>query len=443
MPGRGPGSLPLTAEMTVTQEAGGKALGLQGKETIGPISVTAKGHDREPATVHVVHDTVQSGDEVRVTALSLVADRPKGRPDRAAVSGSVRLGPRPHLQLHGSLDAFDADWYAALTASPSERPQAGKAFGKPHDGKDDETGIALPLDLDVDIRIGAVTYWTLEIANGRLIAKGDGDSMQATLEPIGLAGGSVQGTVTVALKGGQPEFAWDATGNALDLSLITKAAFAEPEPRVTGRGGFTTSGTGLGQGETLLQSLSGTAVFDIADGQFIKSRLLEFLAEKTRIEQFRGLGFQTVHGELQIKDEWVHLNQVRVESPSVAVEAGGKIGLNGQLDVQVQPKIGPTLSDHVQIPCLNQFMKTVDGFTVLPVAVTVEGTTENPSYGVSTMAGSTLGRQTGALIGTIADLFTGCRGGEAAQKATEKALGTAKQTVDDLFKDLFVGKEKQ
>ena len=33
--------------------------------------------------------------------------------------------------------------------------------------------------------------------------------------------------------------------------------------------------------------------------------------------------------------------------------------------------------------------------------------------------------------------------GEAAQKATEKALGTAKKTVDDLLKDLFVGKEKQ
>jgi hypothetical protein len=88
-------------------------------------------------------------------------------------------------------------------------------------------------------------------------------------------------------------------------------------------------------------------------------------------------------------------------------------------------------------------MKTVDGFTVLPVAVTVEGTTENPSYGVNTMASSMVGRHAGALIGTVADLFTACRGGEATQMATEEALGKVKKTVDDLLKDMFVGKEKE
>ena len=443
LPGRGPGPMPLTVDLHVTQEPDGKTLGLQGKETLGPISLAVKGRDREPATVHLVHDVARIGDEVRVTALSVTAERPKGPPDRGAVSGSIRMGPHPHVQLHGSVDTCDADWYVALAASPSERSPTGKTFDTPQAAKDDEIGLAIPLDLDVDIRIGSVTYRTLEISNGRLVAKGDGGSMQATLEPTDLAGGSVQGTVTVALKGGQPEFAWEAKGNALDLSLITKAAFAEPEPRLTGRGGFTTSGTGRGQGETLLQSLSGIAVFDIADGQFIKSRLLEFLAEKTQIEQFRGLGFRTVHGELQIKNEWVQLNQVRVDGPSVAVAAGGKMGLNGRLDIQVQPKIGPTLSEHVRIPCVNQFMKAVDGFTVLPVAVTVEGTIENPAYGVNTMASSMVGRHAGALIGTVGDLFTACRGGEATQRATEEALGKAKKAVDDLLKDLFVGKEKR
>jgi hypothetical protein len=47
------------------------------------------------------------------------------------------------------------------------------------------------------------------------------------------------------------------------------------------------------------------------------------------------------------------------------------------------------------------------------------------------------------MIGTIAHLLTACRGGEAAQKATEESLGTAKKLVDDLITDLFVGKEKR
>ena len=132
-----------------------------------------------------------------------------------------------------------------------------------------------------------------------------------------------------------------------------------------------------------------------------------------------------------------------MDGPSVAMDAGGKIGLDGQLDVQVQPKIGPTLSDQVHVPCVNQFMKTVDGFTVLPIAITVEGTAENPAYGVDVMASSMVRRHTAAMIGTIANLLTACHGGDAAQKATEEALGMATKRVDDFVKDLFVGKENR
>lgn len=443
LPGRQAGPLPLAGVLKLIQDTGGKTLTVQGKETIGPISVAMKGGGPESATVHLEHDIAQSGDEIRIAALSLSSDRPKGRPDRVAVAGSLRTGPHPRLQLRGSVDALNADWYGALTTQPSEQPSTDKTSGKPQEAKDKEAGFGVPLDLDVDLAIGAVTYRTLEIGKGRLVAKGDGNKMQATLEPTGLAGGSVQGIATVALKGTEPEFGWDAKGNGLDVGVLTKAAFAEPEPRITGRGKFTTSGTGRGQGAALRQSLVGTVVLDVSDGQFVKSPVLEFLAQQTHIQEFRGLGFRTLHGELQLKDGWVHLKQVRADGPSIAVEVGGKVGLDGRLDAQVQPMVGLALSNRVGISCLDTFSKTTDGFTMLPVAVTVKGTADNPAYGVEVATGRTAGRHTETLVGAIADVLTGCRGGEAGQKKTDEAVGAIEDRAKDLVQDLFGGKKKR
>ena len=440
LPGRRPGPLPVAGELTVTQEAGGKTIAVKGKETIGPITVAMNGGDSESATVQLEHDVAQSGDEIRMATLTLEADRTKGRNDRIAMSGSLRTGPRPKLLLHGSVDALDTDWYTALTTSPSERAPTDEISTKSQGTKDSRTGFAVPLDLDVDLAIGTVTYRTLEIGKGRLVAKGDGNHMQAMLEPTGLAHGSVQSTVTIALKDGQPHFTWNAKGSELDVGLLTKAAFAEPEPRVTGRAKFTTSGTG--QGQELHESLEGTVIFDVQDGR-LKSPLMDFLAEQTRIDEFRELGFKTFHGELHIKDGWVQLNKVRADSASIALEAGGKIALDGRLDALVQPKIGPTLSNRTKIPCLDQFMKTPDGFTVLPVAVAVKGTAGKPTYGARVTPGNVVGRQAGTLVGTVADVLTGCRGGESAHETTEEAVGKVKDATADLFKDLFGRKKKQ
>ena len=443
LPGRQAGPLPVTGDLKVSQDAGGKTLSVQGKETIGPISVAVKGGGPESAVVQLEHDVAQSGDEIRVAALSLIAERPKGSPDRVAVTGSLRTGPHPRLQLRGSVETLNADWYGALTTQPSARPSTDKTSGEPQETKDKETGFGVPLDLDVDLAIGTVTYRTLEIGKGRLVAKGDGNKMQATLEPTGLAGGSVQGIATVALKGAQPEFGWDAKGNGLDVGVLTKAAFAEPEPRITGRGKFTTSGSGRGQGETLRQSLDGTVVFDVADGQFVKSPVLEFLAEKTHIQEFRGLGFRTLHGDLQIKDGWVLLKQVRADGPSIAVQAGGKVGLDGRLDAQVQPLIGAALSGNIGISCLDAFAKASEGFTSLPIAVTIKGTAELPTYGVEVTTGNTAGQGAGNLVGAIADVLAGCRGGEAGQKKSDETVGAIQDTAKDLLKDLFGGKKKR
>jgi hypothetical protein len=52
-------------------------------------------------------------------------------------------------------------------------------------------------------------------------------------------------------------------------------------------------------------------------------------------------------------------------------------------------------------------------------------------------------RQAGALVGTVVDFLTVCRGGSAAKKMTEEAVGAVKDTVKDLIDDLFDSKQKR
>lgn len=437
-PGRTPGPLPLTGRLTLAQEENGKFWSVRGKETAGPIHVAMRDRDPGLATVHLEHDVALNGHEIRVVSLLLRTERLYERPDRVAMNGIIHLGAQPRLQLRGNLEALNVDWYRALMTVAGEPPSANtatirKLFLVPADG----ARLAIPLNLDLDLAIGSVVYRNLEIGQGKLVAMGDGKSIRAKLEPTGLAGGSVQGTVSVALKRGQPEIGWDAEGTALDLSVLTAAPLDELKPRVTGRAKFTTSGTGRGEGPAFRQSVKGFMTLDVEDGQFIESSLLDYLAEVTTIDDFRALGFSTVHGGLQITEGWVNLDEVRVDGPSIGLDIDGKVGLDGQLDAQVRPKIGPDLSDHVRIPCLDQLAESVDNFTVLPVAVTVKGTVAHPAYGAKLPASSLLTKQGGALVGTIADFLTGCQGGEVAQEAVEDAVEAITDVAEDLVDDLF------
>ena len=427
-PGRQPSPVMVSGVVNVKQRAGREMLVVEGQETIGPITVAVKGRAApEPATVQIEHDLTRSGDEIHIATLSINSERPTGLGDHVTMNGNARWGLRPQLQLRGSADALDTDWYAALTAPPAgETPEAGPAM------KEKEADVVLPLNLDVDLAIGTLIYQNLAFGKGRLLANGDGNSVQYTLEPTGVAGGSVQGTFTIAQKGGQQEISWDAKGNALDVGVLMKALLNEPEARLTGLGKFTTSATGRGRGEALRKSVDGTAIFDIENGRFTKSPVMEFIAKQTRMEEFQGAEFTTLHGELLIKDGWMHLNQSGAFGSAYSVEAGGKIGLDGQLDVQFSPKIGPAFSKHVKIPCLDQFAKASDGLTVLPVTVTARGSAANPEFGTKVEAAGAAKRTGGELVGVITNLLTGCQGGES-EKDKESTQGKATKLMPGLF----------
>ncbi|MGH7165847.1 MAG: AsmA-like C-terminal region-containing protein [Nitrospiraceae bacterium] len=431
LPGRAPGPLPITVDLTLGLDPVTGTLTARGRELVGPLRLAGRGSDVPPTTVHLEHDLYWRSTEVRGAKIILTSERPQGVADRLTLSGVIQLGERPRAQLRGKVESLDAGWYADLLAPPPAQAQTpgpnipgDKEAARPAGGT---VGVGIPPDLDVEAEIGSVTFRNLHIGKGRFVAKGADGRLRATLEPTGLAGGTVEGTATIAQVGDQPELSWTVQGKGLNLPAVEQSLLPDRDLWLTGQAAFTTSGKGRGQGEALKRSLDGTAVIDVTDGKFVKAPVLELLAKTTRIQEFKGLSFRSIHGELQLKDGWIHLTRAHVEGSTARLDATGRIGLDGRLDLRSVPKVKASLVSKTKDWCLTSILSSGDGFVTLPLAVVVKGTTEQPEFRVDQAATDLFPKTPKDLAARIAGGFKGCPGSSQSQdKQADQAAGSAK-----------------
>ncbi len=284
-PGRDHGPLLVSANVAIAQDPAHASLTVRGQEILGPIRVARKGEDGRPneAILRIEHDLSRHHDEIRATVLTVSADRSGGRSDRVTASGMVRIAGRPSAQLRGDIASLDAAWYAALFSGPEPAPQTVTNQTNP---------LALLTNLDAELSIGSISYGTLMIGSGRLIAKGTGERLEAKLEPTGIAGGLVDAQVTLARQDRQMQLTWSGKGQGLSIETILQTVKPDQEARLKGTGSFMTSGNGFLNEDPFGKHLSGIFNFNIADGQFMHAPLLQFLAKYTQIREIEQMGFQ-------------------------------------------------------------------------------------------------------------------------------------------------------
>jgi hypothetical protein len=433
MPGREPGPLPITMQVVLGLDPRTRTVKVRGQETVGPLRLTRKGGGQEQVTLHLEHDLEKHGDEIRVAVITLTAERPQGVADRVTLKGAVGLADRPRVQARGKVDSLDAGLFADLFSAPHTDDQPPSS----HESGDKAKGF--PIDLDVETEIGSVTFQSVKLEKGRLVAKGTEGSLYATLDQTGIAGGTMEGAVAITLHDDEPQVSWSAKGRHLNVMMLAQALSPEREPFVEALASFSTEGKGSGEGPALKQSLTGTVVFDLTDGKFLKTGFLTYIATQTGVKAFEEIGFQSVHGDLQVKDGWIHVNRLHVEGAALTVDGRGKIGLDGQLDVRVMPKIGPRLARKAKGACYAPLLKIVDGLTVFPFAILVKGTIEKPDYSLEVTAGKMIEKEAGHLASRTIETLTGCGGSfaETGGKVTEETLDTIKGTTKDLFDSLL------
>jgi hypothetical protein len=443
------GPVPIEAEEIITIDSTGKNITFEGEERIGPVRLTSGDQAPEEVTMTIQNKFQKVDEELRGIVVDLASNRGGGKIDKARVEGSGTLGERPSLQLAGAIESLAADIYTkpfqteeaaeetsgAAAEAPAPQPPAETPAGPAEPITE-----ASPIDLDINLKIGEIGYNGAILKGGALIVKADKELMQTSLQPATLNGGPIQADFNMRVLEGQRQIQWTASGTALPTERLIGAF--NPENANTFEKGmlqFQTTGLGTGTGDQLKETLEGNFSFAVTDGRFGEVKLLSYIAEVTGVGEFDKMFFNGFNGAIKIDDGWATIEEVIVAGPVAQLIGTGKIGLDGALDVYVNPRVGPTIAERVPKEKYSQaLLGVVEGFTVLPVAVTVRGTTDSPSYGVRPTTPEVL-KDLGGLFKGVVGGVTGTAGAVGETKPVE----AIKDTLSGAIRGLTGGKKEE
>jgi hypothetical protein len=290
---------------------------------------------------------------------------------------------------------------------PAKSKQTMKSGGKRRQGQSNTPAILT--NLDAEMSIGSVSYGNLMIGPGRMTAKGTGDRLEATLESTGFAEGRVNARVTLARQDRHQELTWSGNGQGLRVDTIMQAIEPGREARLKGTGSFSTSGTGLLNEDPIRKHLTGITNINIADGQFMRAPGLEFLSTYTHIKELEHMGFDSLQGNLRMDKQWIHLESIAVTGSLANLNGNVSFSPDETVDGLIFVEVGPSLGKKIKIPCMSALLKTPEGFTALPFAVRVKGSTEQPTFSADTAGWNYVTGSMTSMADTMKHLLRGCR----------------------------------
>jgi hypothetical protein len=247
------------------------------------------------------------------------------------------------------------------------------------------------------------------IGPGRLLAKGTGAQLVAKLEPTGMAEGRVEATVTLVRENSQAQLTWSGNGQGLHVDTILQTIEPGQVARLKGTGSFSTSGTGLLNEDPMRKHLTGIMNVSIANGQFMRVPLLEFLSSYTHIKELAQMEFDELQGNVRLDKQWMHIESIAVTGSLANLNGNVSFSPEDTVDGRIFAKVGPSLGEKIRIPCMSALLKTPDGFTALPFAVRVKGSTEHLTFSADTAAWNYVTGGLTSLADPMKALLRGCR----------------------------------
>jgi hypothetical protein len=308
--------------------------------------------------------------------------------------------------------SLDAAWHAAMFSRPDPAPQISnnQAEERDHEARPEPSSSpAVFTNFDAEVAIGSISYNKLMIGPGRVVVKGTGERLEVKLAPTGIADGLVDASVTVVRQDKQPQLTWSGNGQGLSVEPLLQAVRPGQEVVLKGTGSVRTSGSSLLNAGLFRKHASGIFNFNIVDGQFIHSPMLQFLAKYTHISELERMGFDGFQGKVRLEGGWIRADSLLVTGSLASMEGDVSVSPDDAADGRIFVKIGPSLGKKINIPCMSALFKTSDGFTALPFAVRIKGTKDSPTFSADTAAWNNTKGGITSLADTMKHLLRGCR----------------------------------
>ena len=249
--------------------------------------------------------------------------------------------------------------------------------------------------IKTDISLESIIYKNLHISD--LKAKCSLDDNTFNLESLKGAseGGSfkLKGRTNLAVKG--LDYNLQFTGNGLQLNPIITSFAPDLQEDINGIADLTMDIRGSGTtSETFKKHLKGEGSIYIKNGEISGLESLRSFASFIKVEKLDTLSFDQSRGTFNITDRVVHTKN-SLKGKEIELYPEGTISLDSYLDLSLEMKISPELSEQVATSALTKYFKDERGWTVIALAI------KGPTDEVVVMPASSTIRNISEMIADI------------------------------------------
>jgi hypothetical protein len=382
----GLGALPLEAEVTVALDSSGRPTTIEGTQETALSLTTGTGAVRKVA-LHF-RDRI---DRKAVGEYEFKADIDALHGDindQLALEGSLSLQDRARVDVRGEIRELDMGIYLDALGLTNEASPAKATVPQPSSSEP----LELPFDFAAELGIGQLSWRELELTQGRVAVSASGAKWRLNLSPTHVVDGSLRGTLELN-SDEKPRLAWNVQGSALDVAQLAHSLQPGEAPHITGRLELSSKATGSAPSmRKLRDTLAGELHFDVTDGRLRDLALLKFVTEKTGIGGFDNMEFHHFVGQLELANGWARIQQMEVTGLVRSLVFQGQVGLGGELDLRVNPRISPELTGALRkTRATEALFATTDNWLAVPMDITVQGQLGNSRFGVHSWGSDIVG----------------------------------------------------